>query len=113
VNPSAFLEAELASSMQTVIGAVRIDGDFTPPCSLVTLAVKLTVMDATERDRELVTDPAPERAQEHRSENRSWQTAVATKCSPACASMNATPAASNPPSFFQEIKNYPPHRHHQ
>jgi hypothetical protein len=25
------------------------------------MAVKLTVMDATERDRELVADPAPER----------------------------------------------------
>jgi hypothetical protein len=32
----------------------RIDGDFNPPCSFVTLAMKLAVLDATERDRELV-----------------------------------------------------------
>jgi hypothetical protein len=43
----------------------RIDGELTPPCSLVTLAVKLTVMDAMQWYRELVAYPAPERGRLH------------------------------------------------
>jgi hypothetical protein len=39
----------------------RIDGELTPPCRLVTLAVKLSVMDATQRYCELVTDTPPQR----------------------------------------------------
>src|SRR5262249_23979038 len=39
----------------------RIDGELSPPCRLVTLAVKITVMDATQWDCEFVTDTAPHR----------------------------------------------------
>ena len=40
----------------------RIDLDLIPPRGLVGVAMKLAVMDPTNRDGELVADPAPERA---------------------------------------------------
>ena len=39
----------------------RINVDLAPPCGLIPLAMNLAVVDATQRDRELVTDPAPQR----------------------------------------------------
>jgi hypothetical protein len=38
----------------------RIDIELSPPCAFVTLAMKLTMMQATQRDGELVRNPAAE-----------------------------------------------------
>jgi hypothetical protein len=46
----------------------RIDGKFTPPCRLVSLPVKVTVVDATQGHRELVAHPPSQRTRPDKPE---------------------------------------------
>ena len=62
----------------------RIDGELPPPCRLVTLAVKLTVVDSTQRYCELVADPAAQRPRLEKPKvmGVGWRSAAHQACLP-------------------------------